>query len=246
MTLPAKRVVVVGATGGIGTAVVERLLAERAKVVALDVPGSSDPVPAGALFLDTCDLLSDSTVESSMIAAADYLGGIDAVVNAAGVTARGDVSHTTVDEWDRVLNINCRGSFLLAKHSFPFLKEGISPKLVIVASQLGLVGAPKAAAYCASKGAVIQLVRALAIDWAQDGIVVNAVCPGPTETPMLDEHFRSSEDPARERLQFERAMLTGRLVTPTEVAAVLTFLAVADIGSMTGATIVVDGGYTVT
>jgi NAD(P)-dependent dehydrogenase (short-subunit alcohol dehydrogenase family) len=171
------------------------------------------------------------------------LGGLDVVVSAAGVSGRGSAADLDVEEWDRVLEINARGLFLVAKHAIPHLRRAGAGTIVNIASQLGLVAAPDAVAYCASKGAAIQLTRAMAIDLAGDNITVNAVCPGPTDTPMLRSYFEASGDREAERRAFEKMMLTGRFVAAEEIAEAVFNLAHPLARSTTGATIVVDGGY---
>jgi NAD(P)-dependent dehydrogenase (short-subunit alcohol dehydrogenase family) len=117
--------------------------------------------------------------------------------------------------------------------------------LVVVASQLGIVAAANAAAYCASKGAAIQLTRAMAIDHAAEGIRVNCVCPGPTATPLLESYFAASDDAEEERKQYEQAQVHGRLIEPAEIADAIAYLVSPNAGSTIGAALVVDGGYSI-
>jgi len=142
-----------------------------------------------------------------------------------------------------VFEINARGPYLVARHAVPHLRRAGGGTIVNLASQLGLVAAPNATAYCASKGAAIQLTRAMAIDLAPDAITVNAVCPGPTDTPMLRSYFDSSPAPQDERAAFEATMLTGRFVAAQEIAEAVFNLAHPLARSTTGSTVVVDGGY---
>jgi NAD(P)-dependent dehydrogenase (short-subunit alcohol dehydrogenase family) len=155
------------------------------------------------------------------------------------------VADTAPDDWDRVLAVNLRGVYLTGRAAIPHLRAAGGGAIVNIASQLGLVAAARAAAYCASKGAVISLTRAMAIDHAPDGIRVNCVCPGPTDTPLLEPYFASSADPAGERKAYEAMQLHGRLVTPEEIAGAVAYLAAPGASSTTGAALVVDGGYIV-
>lgn len=240
----ARRAVVVGACGGIGRAAAAQLAAAGGRVVALDLPSSERDRGGDIAGFAACDLSDTASVESALDTAAALLGGIDVLVNAAGVVRRSSLPETSVAEWDKVMTVNARGSFLLAKFAFPYLARGSCPRFILVASQLGLVAAAGAAAYCASKGAVIQLAKALAIDWASAGIAVNAVCPGPTRTAMVEDRLAASSDPAGERRRLLAAVPTGQLVEPSEVGALIAFLAQPGAGSLTGTALVVDGGYT--
>ena len=127
--------------------------------------------------------------------AAAALGGLDVVVAAAGVAGRGTAADTALEEWERVFAVNARGVYLTARAAVPHLREAGGGAIVVVASQLGLVAAAGAAAYCASKGAAVMLTRAMAVDHAPEGIRVNCVCPGPTVTPLLEDYFALAPDP---------------------------------------------------
>lgn len=240
----ARRAVVVGATGGIGAAAAAKLGDHGCRVVALDLSSAGPAIVSPVVGFAGCDISDEVSVESALAAAAGLLGGIDVVVNAAGVVRRSTLPQTSVSEWDEVMGVNARGSFLLAKYAFPYLAQGTSPRLILVASQLGLVAIPGAAAYCASKGAVIQLARALAVDWAEAGIAVSAVCPGPTRTAMVESRLTASSNPDEERRRLQATMLTGRLIEPTEVGELIAFLARPDMASLTGSALIIDGGYT--
>jgi len=240
-----RRLVVVGAGGGIGSAIVSRLITDGARIMALDLPTRQGTVNRKVEGFSPCDLANEDSVFAAVGAAAELLGGIDVVVNAGGVSrGRVPAHELTVVDWDEVMGVNARGSFLLAKFSFPFLVDGHSPSLVLIASQLGLVAVPEAAAYCASKGAVIQLARSLAIDWAPYEIAVNAICPGPTATPMVDERFFQSDNAGQARMTLLERTLTKRFVQPDEIAETVALLAKPGLRSLTGSVLVVDAGYT--
>ena len=146
-------------------------------------------------------------------------------VACAGIAARGTVVDTSPDDWDHVFAVNVRGVYLTARAAIPHLRRAGGGAIVAVASQLGIVAAADAAAYCASKGAVIQLTRAMAIDHGSERISVNCVCPGPTATPLLDRYFEASADPDGDRRRYAAAQVHGRLVEPEEIADAIAYLA---------------------
>jgi NAD(P)-dependent dehydrogenase (short-subunit alcohol dehydrogenase family) len=177
--------------------------------------------------------------------AAETMKGLDTLISSAGVGVRGTITDTTEEDWDRVFEINVRGLYLAARHAIPHMRLAGGGCIVNVASQLGLVAAAGSAAYCASKGAVIQLTRAMALDHAAEGIRVNCVCPGATDTPLVDAYFSASADPAAERREYAKQQLHGRLIEPSEVAAAIAFLASEQATSVMGEALVVDAGYSV-
>lgn len=242
--LEGLRALVTGAASGIGAATAARLRQEGARVAGLDLDGGR----LEAVALDSrhvADVGSWEELAPAVDAAADALGGLDAVVACAGIAARGTAVDTRPDDWDRVFSVNVRGVYLTAKATIPHLRQAGGGAIVNVASQLGLVAAENAAAYCASKGAVVQLTRAMALDHGGEGIRVNCVCPGPTDTPLLEPYFGAAVDPVAERLAYERAQVHGRLVTPEEIADAIAYLVSPGAGSTMGAALVVDGGYSI-
>ena len=236
------RAIVTGAASGIGAAVVARLGRDGHRVGALDV----DTEGLGRIEADA-RAVADVSVETEVRAAIDELsaalGGLDAVVSCAGIAGRGTVADTDLADWERIFAVNVRGVYLTAKAAIPHLRRAGGGAVVNIASQLELVAAPNAAAYCASKGAVVLLTRAMALDHAAEGIRVNCVCPGPTATPMLERYF--AESPPGERELYERAQAHGRLVEPEEIAGAVAYLVSPAAGSTIGAALVVDGGYSI-
>ena len=193
----------------------------------------------------TADVAVWDEVRAAVDEAARTLGGLDVAVACAGISGRGTAESTEPEDWDRIFAVNVRGVYLTGRAAIPHLRAAGGGAIVNVASQLGLVAAPDAAAYCASKGAVVQLTRAMAIDHGGEGIRVNCVCPGPTDTPLLEPYFAGSSDPAGERRRYEAAQVHGRLVTPEEVADAIAYLASPRATSTVGAALVVDGGYSI-
>ena len=191
------------------------------------------------------DVTSEDELDCGVAEAVAALGGLDAVVACAGVAGRGTVTETTPEEWECVFAVNVRGVYLTARAAIPYLRDAGGGAVVVVASQLGLVAAADAAAYCASKGAAVQLTRAMAIDHAPEGIRVNCVCPGPTVTPLLDAYFALADDAEGERERYRQAQVHGRLVEPEEIADAIAYLVSPAASSTIGAALVVDGGYTI-
>ena len=166
------------------------------------------------------------------------------LVNAAGIGLAGTIAATTFDEWRRVVDVNLTGAFLCCREAVRAMRPQGSGVIVNVASELALVGAAEMAAYCASKGGVLQLTRALAADHAREGIRVNAVCPGPVDTPLLDDLIAAAADPEAERRAIVASTLLGRLGRPDEIARAILFLASDDSSYVVGAALVADGGIT--
>ena len=238
------RALVTGGASGIGAATVVRLRRDGMRVAALDV---DEPrlAEAEADLLILADVTSEPEVRRGVNEAASALGGLDVVVAAAGVAGRGAVTDTSPDEWERVFAVNARGVYLTARAAVPHLRDAGGGVIVVVASQLGLVAAAGAAAYCASKGAAVMLTRAMAVDHGPHGIRVNCVCPGPTVTPLLEDYFALAPDPAAERRTYEQAQVHGRLIEPQEIADAISYLASPQATSTIGAALVVDGGYSI-
>jgi len=234
-----RRVVVTGGASGIGAATVEQLLEAGAAVTVVDREVEDGSLPADVEVV-RADVTVAAEIGEAIERAAASMGGIDALVASAGMALRGNIEETTPEDWDRVFAVNARGVYLAGRAALPHLREGREPAIVNVASQLGLVANASNAAYCASKGAVIQLTRAMAIDAIGDGVRVNAVCPGATRTPMTTRHYADAED-----VRGQEAQLIGRLIEPGEIAAAIVFLASPAASAMVGEIVVVDGGYTI-
>ncbi len=242
--MSARRAVVTGGASGIGAATVERLRADGLRVAALDLDRDRlGQVDADARVV--ADVTSADDARRGIDEAASALGGLDVVVACAGVAGRGTVETTRPEEWERVFAVNVRGVYLTAQAAIPHLRAAGGGAIVVVASQLGLVAAADAAAYCASKGAAVMLTRAMAVDHGAEGIRVNCVCPGPTTTPLLEAYFAGSADPASEQARYAEAQVHGRLIEPEEIADAIAYLASPGASSTIGAALVVDGGYSI-
>ncbi|HUY65613.1 MAG TPA: SDR family oxidoreductase [Acidimicrobiales bacterium] len=226
--------VVTGAGSGIGAACSERLSAEGAAVITVDVAGDVDHL------LDVRDELA---VEAAFASTVRDRGRLDVVVNAAGVAGGGPVHLLDVDEWDRVVDVNLKGTFIVDKHSAIHMLARGSGSIINIASIEGLEGTEGGSAYNASKGGVVLLTKSMAIDYGRRGIRVNCICPGAVDTPMLRSIADSDGmDVYREKLREEH--LLGRFGRPSEIAAAAAFLASEDASFITGHALVVDGGFT--
>ena len=234
MRFAGKRALVTGAGSGIGAAVARRLAGEGAAVVLADV--RLPPVAELAAELDAEPLELDVRSEPDV---APAMRDLDVLVNVAGIGSTTTAPDTTLEVWEDVFAVNARGTFLCCKHAIPGMVARGAGSIVNVASVAALVGLKRRAAYSASKGAVVSLTRALAVDHVGDGIRVNAVCPGTVDSPWV----RRLVEEAGESLDELRARQPlGRLGTPEEVATAVAYLASDDAAFVTGTAFVIDGG----
>ncbi len=236
--LAGKVAVVTGAASGIGAAASARFRAEGATVVGWDLAG-------GDVDLDVRD---EPAVEAAVAAVVAEHGRLDAVVHAAGVAGGGPVHLVPAEEWDRVVDINLKGTFLVGKHAVGAMLgqdpvDGERGAIVNIASVEGLAGTEGGSTYNAAKGGVVILTKNMAIDYGRSGIRVNAICPGFVETPMLEGVF-AMDGMAPVRADITAAHQLGRLGRPGEIAAAALFLCSADASFVTGVALPVDGGYT--
>jgi NAD(P)-dependent dehydrogenase (short-subunit alcohol dehydrogenase family) len=246
--LDGKVCVITGAGGGMGRDAAILFTEEGAKVCAADVnlEAAEETVAqcSGNAFAQQLDVADEASVEATMTATAERFGEIEVLYNNAGISPNDDASvlDTSVEAWDRVQAVNTRGVFLCCKHGIPHLQRRGGGSVINVASFVAIVGAATSQiSYTASKGAVLSMTRELAVQFARENIRVNALCPGPVETPLLLSIFGG--DPAaleRRRTHWP----TGRLAKPREVVNGALFLASDDSSYVTGATFLVDGGLT--
>ncbi|MFF8673793.1 SDR family NAD(P)-dependent oxidoreductase [Streptomyces sp. NPDC015242] len=233
------RALVTGGASGIGRATAD-LLAERgAQVAVLD----RDPSPVGKpLLAHRADVTDDASVRAAVTAAVGELGGLDVLVNNAGIGARGTVEDNPDDEWHRVHDVNVVGMVRTTRACLPHLRASAHAAIVNTCSVAATAGLPQRALYSATKGAVYALTLAMAADHVREGIRVNCVTPGTVDTPWVGRLLDAAPDPAAERAALEARQPTGRLVSPAEVAGAIAYLASPLSGATTGTALAVDGG----
>lgn len=244
MRLQGKLAVVTGAGSGIGAAIAERFTTEGAHVIGADLDEQSVAAHGacadGSMTAARVDVSDESSV-AELLVTAEGRAPVDLLVNVAGIGSTTAAPETSVETWDRVFAVNARGTFLCCKHFIPPMAERGRGAIVNIASVAGLVGFRNRAAYCASKGAVIALTRALALDHVQQGLRVNCICPGTVDSPWV----RRLVADAGESLDALRARQPmGRLGTPSEVADAALYLAEDGSAFVTGSALVIDGGLT--
>jgi NAD(P)-dependent dehydrogenase (short-subunit alcohol dehydrogenase family) len=233
------RWVVTGGSSGIGYAVATAALRRGATVAVLDLDPTGAPADAVALGADVCD---DRSVEEAVEAAAAAMGGIDVLVNNAGIGAQGTIEANALDEWRHVLDVNVLGIVRVTRAALAYLRLSPNAAVVNMCSIAATAGLPERAAYSASKGAVLSLTMAMAADHVGEGIRVNCVNPGTVDTPWVGRLLDQAADPAAERSALEARQPTSRLVTAEEVAAAVLYLGGRGAGSTTGTALAVDGG----
>jgi len=231
--------IVTGGAAGIGAAVVTRLLEGGANVAVFDL--RTDGANEAAFAVET-DVADDASVRSAVAAVVDRFGGIDIVVNNAGIGAQGSVEDATDEEWARVFNINVVGIARVSRAALPFLRQSRAAAIVNTCSVAATAGLPQRAVYSATKGAVLSLTRAMAADHLREGIRVNCVNPGTADTPWVGRLLDSATDPAAERAALAARQPHGRLVEPAEIAEAIAYLASPRNLSTTGTSLAVDGG----
>lgn len=232
--------VVTGGASGIGAAIASSLMKAGARVAVLDVV-LGDGVPGGALALQT-DVRNSESVQKAIDTVAEEHGGIDILINNAGVGAQGTIEDATDEEWARVLDINVVGMARVATACLPYLRESGHAAIVNVGSVAATIGLEQRAVYSASKGAVVALTRAMAVDHLVDGIRVNAVCPGTANTPWIGKLLEKADNPEAELTQLQARQPHGRLVEMEEIAEAVMYLASPFATSTTGVALSVDGG----
>jgi NAD(P)-dependent dehydrogenase (short-subunit alcohol dehydrogenase family) len=246
--LDRKVCVITGAGGGMGREAAIVFTGEGGQVCVADVDHAlaeeTVSLCSGDAFAVRVDVADEGDVRAMYSATAERYGGVDVLYNNAGISPADDASvlETSVDAWQRVQDVNTKGVFLCCKHGIPYLLERGGGSVINVASFVAILGAATSQiSYTASKGAVLSMSRELATQFARQGIRVNALCPGPVETPLLLSIY--GDDPAA----FERRRVhwpTGRLATPREIVNAALFLASDESSFVNGAAFVVDGGIT--
>ena len=232
--------IVTGGASGIGAATAELLEKRGAAVAVLDRDITKMRAPS-ALAL-SCDVSDTGAVEQAVGAVVEQLGGVDVVVNNAGIGAVGDVAANSDEEWHRVLDVNVVGIARVTRAALPHLRRSAHAAIVNTCSVAAPVGLPQRAVYAASKGAVASLTLAMAADHVREGIRVNAVTPGTADTPWVARLLAQADDPEQAGRALRARQPMGRLVSAEEVAHAIAYLASPLSASTTGTLLAVDGG----
>jgi NAD(P)-dependent dehydrogenase (short-subunit alcohol dehydrogenase family) len=231
--------IVTGGASGIGAAIAEELRVRGATVAVFDLDPSTAPVGTHGLEVDVTD---DFGVRRGLEHVVSEHGRLDIVVNNAGIGATGTVEDNPDDQWRRVFDVNVLGTVRMSRAALPYLRHSSAAAIVNVASIAATAGLPRRALYSATKGAVQALTLAMAADHVGEGIRVNCVNPGTVDTPFVQHLLAESADPEHDRAAMRARQPHGRLVTPTEVATAVAYLAGPASGSTVGAVLAVDGG----
>lgn len=247
--LEEKVAIITGGASGIGRATVELFANEGAAVVIADIDDHKGEKLAQDLrgrgenvFFTHCDVTLAEDCQQAVATAIDELGGLDILFNNAGTIRRADVVETSEAEWDLVMAVNMKSVFLMSKYAVPVMEAAGGGTIINAGSGWGLKGGGKAVSYCASKAAVVNMTRAMAIDHGPQNIRVNCVCPGDTDTPMLREEASQLAQNEESFLEEAAERPLGRYGEPMEVARAVFFLASEAASYVTGTALVVDGG----
>jgi NAD(P)-dependent dehydrogenase (short-subunit alcohol dehydrogenase family) len=236
--------VVTGGASGIGAATAALLAARGARVAVLDrvIEGAQGAGKPDSWLAVHADVTDDESVRAAIEAAADAFGGIDVLVNNAGIGAIGTVEDNDDAEWSRVFDVNVFGMVRVSRAALPYLRRSEHAAIVNTCSIAATAGLPQRALYSATKGAVLSLTLAMAADHVREGIRVNCVNPGTADTPWVSRLLDQSPDPAHERAALNARQPLGRLVSAEEIAHAIAYLASPLSGATTGASLAVDGG----
>ncbi len=237
--LEGKTAFVTGGTGGIGTAISQRFVAEGAQVIAADLTDNAGPGQFHAY-----DVTDEACVKGTFDDLANTWDKLDILVNAAGIEIEKTIEETSLEEWNRIFAINVTGMFLTSKHALPLLRKSAGASIINFGSYDGYIADPGLAAYCATKGAVHALTRAMACDHGPEGIRVNAVCPGYVDTPMLQSFFKDSGNIDSLKKAVRDVHPTRTYGQPEDVANLVNWLASDEARYASGQLWIIDGGLT--
>lgn len=247
--LENKAAIVTGGAGGIGRATALAFADEGARVAVVDLRTEAaqavvDEIRAagGEAVAVAADVSSEADIQRVIATTVKTFGTVDVVFNNAGIIRRTTAVETTVEEWDRVFGVNVRAIFLMCKHVVPVMEQNGGGSIINTGSGWGLKGGGRAISYCASKGAVVNMTRALAIDHGPAGIRVNSVNPGDTNTGMLRDEAKQLAEEANAFLAESADRPLRRMGEPREIAAAVVWLASEESSFVTGSALVVDGG----
>jgi NAD(P)-dependent dehydrogenase (short-subunit alcohol dehydrogenase family) len=246
--LEGKRAIVTGAGAGIGRAIAIRLSSEGARVALADVDedaaGGVASEVDGETLIRQVDVTRAGEVEALVGGVLEEWGGLDIMVNNAGIGVAATAPDTSEEDFDRQMDVNLKGTFFGIKYAVPAMRDSGGGSIINMSSIAALVGIPDRAAYCAAKGAILALTRAAAMDHVGEGIRVNCIAPGTVDTPWISRITAGYDDPEEARARMQARQPHGRFVTPEEIAAMAAYLASDESASVIGACMVVDGGMT--
>ncbi len=248
--LEGKAALVTGAASGIGRATAKLFLEEGASVGIADLNGAlaqatADELRAiGPVHVVVGDVSSVADGARMVDETAAAFGRLDVVVTAAGIPSRSRIADLTEEEFDRIIGVNLKGMYTVIHAAIPHLKRQGGGTIVTIGSEMSFVADFNAPAYNASKGGVVMFTKSIAIDLIRDNIRVNSLCPGITQTPLLDAEIATSPDPAATRIEFAEWAPIGRASDPSEQAKGVLFLACEESSFAVGTTLVLDGGFT--
>ena len=246
--LEGKRAIVTGAGAGIGRAIVLRLAGEGARVALADVDEEAAKNVASEIAGETLARRTDVTraeeVEALVSSVVEGWGGLDVMVNNAGVGVAATAVDTTEEDYDRVMDVCVRGTLLGMKYAIPTIRDSGGGSVINMSSVAALVGITDRAVYSAAKGAILSLTRAAAIDHVEEGVRVNCIAPGTVDTPWVSRITSGYDDPEQARANMQARQPHKRFVTPEEIAAMAAYLASDESASCIGACMIVDGGVT--
>jgi NAD(P)-dependent dehydrogenase (short-subunit alcohol dehydrogenase family) len=249
MRLQGNVAIVTGFGSGIGRAIASRFAVEGAAVFGVDWNHAAGERVAheitqtgGTIAFHEADISQESAVQQMIAACRERFGHLDILVNNAAVQYEVALHETTPPQWQRMIDINLGGVFLGCKYAIPGMIEQGGGVIINMSSVMGLVADPKLAVYCATKGGILAMTRAIAIAYGRQGIRATCICPGDVDTSLNQVYFNSFTDPAAARASIEEQYPLGRIATPDEIARVAVFLASDDATFITGTHVLVDGG----
>ncbi|HQR07437.1 MAG TPA: glucose 1-dehydrogenase [Gemmatales bacterium] len=249
MKLHDKTVIITGSASGIGAETVRLFLEAEANVVAVDLQESACPASLQHSYGPRVrqlhgDVAVESTAQQAVQLALKSFGRVDVLINNAGIAIIKKIHEHTPEEWDRVMNVNVKSIYWFARYVIPVMQKQSGGVILNTGSISSVVGLSSQGAYGPSKGAVIQLTRQMAVDYAADGIRVNAVCPGSVDTPLLQKAAHDSGDATGFLKTISDAHPIGRIASSEEIAQFFLFLASDNARFITGSILMIDGGYT--
>jgi NAD(P)-dependent dehydrogenase (short-subunit alcohol dehydrogenase family) len=246
--LEGRRAIVTGAGSGIGAAIARRLVADGARVLVSDVDEASAAALADELGPQASprrlDVSSDEAFSGTIAWVLEEWGGLEVLVNNAGLGIGGTVAEATLAEFDHQVAVNLRGTFIGMHHAIPAMRDRGGGSIVNICSVAAFIGVPRIPVYAATKGAILALTRNAAIDHAHEGLRINCIAPGPVDTPLVERAMAAQADPAAALAAHVRPQPSGRMVAPEEIASMVSYLVSDEAASVIGAVMVIDGGRT--